>query len=136
MTDRFGVIYLCPALIVTHLDSSPLLSSCLVVAWSNTATLITFVYCCSSQVSSFPHIVPVHCHLMLLCQAPGGCATSCDSLLTWYFVSHDSLPLPCDYMNYCVDHMTGLYMILLLITTVLGLWYFSYWYNNTGLCGP
>ena len=25
--------------------------------------------------------------------------------------------------------------ILLLLATVLGLWYFSYWYDNTGRCG-
>ena len=40
VTDRFGMIYLCLALIVTRLESSTLLLSCLVVAWSNTTTVM------------------------------------------------------------------------------------------------
>ena len=39
VTDRFGVIYLHPVLIVTCLDSSFLFLACLIVAWSTTATI-------------------------------------------------------------------------------------------------
>ena len=63
--------------------------------------------------------------------------------LAWYFLSHNGLPLHCDYINYRVNHTTsvcwcstGFYTILLLIPTVLGSRYISYWYDNMGLCGP
>ena len=42
-----------------------------------------------AQVSSLSCIVPVHHCLLPLCQAPGGCVASCDSLLTLCLVSHD-----------------------------------------------
>ena len=43
--------------------------------------LASFVYHCLSQVSSLLRIVLVCHHLLLLCQASGGCATSCDGHL-------------------------------------------------------
>ena len=85
--------------------------------------------------SKWYRVVLVRC---ICLWAPGGCFYCLFCLLTWYLVSHDELL--CLWLVESVEACicwcsAGFLMILLLIVTVLGSWYFSYWYNNIGQCG-
>ena len=55
--------------------------------------------------------------------------------LTWYFVSHDGLLIMLPNTAHICWHSMGFHTLPILIATVLGLRYFSHWYDNAGQCG-
>ena len=98
--------------------------------------LVMFVVCVHMiRRSRWYRVVLVHC---ICLWAPGGCCYFLLCLLAWCLVSHDRLLCLrlVENVEACICWCSaGFPTILLLTVTVLGLWYFGYWYINIGWCG-